>query len=437
MFEYIDSDAYSEYIKENKILSPNFSQSQTIRKYARKGKPSLPADLDTLLDYNGAWLSKLRGACYIVIAAFTGCRDGEIRSLNLNSYQEKKYADMTIPTIHGEHTKPNIGGVARKTSWVTIPSVKKAIELMWDSCEFSREYWREKSIGITHSDEKNKFLKNTEKLFVNFPHNGCINPNAGRKAINDSISNFIKSVPYTASKEDVKEFNTLNPSRYGDLNIGEILIPHPHSFRRTFAVYLVKNKLVSLLDLKYQFKHMNIAMTSWYANQANLASYFDMMLDVDLQSEIAMENENYITDTFYYIYNESEKLGGPEGKRISNLRSEGNLEIYLSREEIREQIKQGRLSIVEHPGGYCTNPSCDRICDMTTCQYKIVTKDQALILSKTREKLISKYTSLTYSKMDIPNIISRVYFEIKSIEKILSEHELEYKAFNKDGLNYE
>lgn len=434
---HIISQAHKEYTAEYEKLSKKYKTAFTIRKYALISTLSLPENTSISVDYRGAWLSQLRGACYIVIAAFTGCRDGEIKSLNMDSYEEKHYAGMTIPTINGEHTKPNIGGAARKTSWVTIPAVRKAIELLWISFDFARKEWRERANEIAHEDERNIFLKNVNSLFITLPYMTSTHPNSGRQGIMHSISSFIKTINYKTTEDDVKEFNILNPSRYGELKTDEILLPHPHAFRRTFAVYLVKNKLASLLDIKYQFKHMNIAMTSWYANQANIASYLDMMLDTELQSEIAIENQNYMTDIFYHIYNEAETLAGPEGKRIANLRLEGNTQIYLNKEEIREQVKQGRLSIVEHPSGYCTNPSCDRICDMTTCQYKIVTKDKALALATVREKLIEKYTSLIYSNIDIPNVISKIYFEIRSIEKTLKEHKLKYKVFRKEDLAHE
>lgn len=157
-----------------------------------------------------------------------------------------------------------------------------------------------------------------------------------------------------------------------------------------------------------------------------------MMIDTELQKEIAGENENYITDTFYYIYNEADMLAGPEGKRIRNLRKEGDSTIYMSREEILKQVKEGQLSIIEHPGGYCTNPSCDRLCDTTTCQHKIVTKDQAQSLFKTRNSLIEKYNNILIVGLEMPNIISKIYFEIKAIEKVLTEHQLEFIAFNKN-----
>lgn len=425
------SSAYADFITEYERLTGRYTSSITSRKHALKNLNFDLSAIDIEFDYSGHWLSKLRGACYIVIAAFTGCRDGEIKSFNLESYQEKKYAGMTVSVLNGINTKPNLGGVERTTSWVTIPVVKKAIELLWHAFSFAREGWKNQASDIKHVDERNKFLEDADSLFVTLPHSTAKKPNAGRQSIFHSLNSFIRSLDCLATKDDVYEFNTLNPSRKGDLKIGERLHIHPHAFRRTFAVYLVRNKLSSLLDIKYQFKHMNIAMTSWYANQANIASYLDMMIDNELQDEIAGENKNYMTDIFYHLYNEAETLAGPEGKRIKNLRAEGDSTIYLSKEEIRKQVEEGRLSIIEHPGGYCTNPDCDRICDMTVCQYKVVTVEKAKSLVTVRDKLIIKYNEIYSSGIDIPNIMSKIYYEIRSIEKVLSEHNLDFVAFSK------
>lgn len=425
------SSCYDDFVSEYFESSKHYDSNRSARRYALKNIKYLPKDIDIQFDYGGSWLSWLRGACYTVIAAFTGCRDGEIKSFNLSSYQEKKYAGMTIPILHGIDTKSNVGGVARHTSWVTIPSVKKAIELLWDAFSFARERWREKAGSISHPDEKKAFLEKVDSLFVTLPYMRGHRPDAGKQSLAHSLNTFVKSVGYHATKDDVQEFDLLNPSRKGEFQTGQILKIHPHAFRRTFAVYLVRNKLASLLDIKYQFKHMNIAMTSWYANQANIASYVDMMIDKDLQNEISGENQNYMTDVFYHIYNDAETLAGHEGKRIKNLRAEGDTRIYLNREEIRKQVQDGRLSIVEHPGGYCTNPDCDRICDMTTCQYKIVTKDKAKTLVNIREKLIIKYNDIESLGLDMPNVTSKLFYEIRAIEQVLSEHHLEYVAFNK------
>lgn len=425
------SSCYDDYVSEYLESSKRYKSNISARRYALKNIKHLPENIGIQFDYGGSWLSWLRGACYTVIAAFTGCRDGEIKSFDIDSYQEKKYAGMTVPVLNGLDTKPNVGGVARRTAWVTIPSVKKAIELLWEAFSFAREKWREKADSIAHLDERNAFIEKVDSLFVTLPHMRGHRPDAGKQSLAHSLHTFVKSVGYRATKNDVQEFDLLNPSRKGELKVGQMLKVHPHAFRRTFAVYLVRNKLASLLDIKYQFKHMNVAMTSWYANQANIASYVDMMIDKDLQDEIAGENQNYMTDVFYHIYNEAETLAGHEGKRIKNLRAEGDTRIYLDKEEIRKQVQDGRLSIVEHPGGYCTNPDCDRICDMTTCQYKIVTKDKAKTLVNIRDKLIVKYADIESLGLDMPNLTSRLFYEIKAIERVLAEHHLEYVAFNK------
>ena len=436
-FRHEISKAYNEFTNEYKaIIETNrYSSNLTRRKYAIKKIKNSLSGLDVDFDYGGYWLSKLRGACYIVIAAFTGCRDGEIKSFGLESYQEKKYAGITVSVLNGIHTKPNIGGVERNTSWVTVAITKKAIELLWDAFNFAREGWKCKVNAIHHRDERNKYLRDINSLFLTLPYLGGYKPRAGKQSISGSLKTFVYSVGYRASFDDVKEFDRLNPTRKGDLKVGDILEVHPHCFRRTFAVYLVRNKLASLLDIKHQFKHMNIAMTSWYSNQANIASYFDMMIDSDLQDEIAGENKNYTADILYHIYNEAETLAGPEGRRIKNLRAKGDSTIYLSKEEILKQIEEARLSIVEHPGGYCTNPSCDRICDMTVCQYKVVTIEKARSLIPIKEKLIAKHNSLVVSGIDMPNVISKIYYEIRSIEKILSEHNIDYEIFNEKEFN--
>lgn len=141
-----------------------------------------------------------------------------------------------------------------------------------------------------------------------------------------------------------------------------------------------------------------------------------------------------MADIIYHLYNEAETLAGPEGSRIKNLRTEGDSTIYLSKEKIFKQVEEGCLSIIEHPGGSCTNPGCDRICDMTVCQYKVVTIEKARSLISIRGKLIKKYKEIYSSGLDIPNIMSKIYHEIRTIEKVLSEHNIDFALFSKEEL---
>lgn len=425
------SDSYESFIQDyNKNIERGYGVP-TARGYAQKNYLGQTKAIDFKLDLTGQWLSLIRAACYIVIAGFTGCRDGEIKSLTKESYQEKEYAGMTIPIVNGVHTKVNIAGVKRETSWVTIPAVKLAIELIWDIYEFSRKNWKAHAQTCSHLDEQNKMIQEADSLFLSYTPTAKY-PAAGRQAIDKSLKSFVKYVNYRANSHDVAEFNLLNPSRKDELKIGELLIPNPHCFRRTFAVFLVRNKLASLLDLKYQFKHINIAMTSWYSNQANVAGYFDMMLDKELLLDIAQENHEFMTDTFYHIYNEAESLSGTEGKRIANLRGDDRSTIYLSRDEISRQVRDGQMSIIETPVGHCTNPRCDRICDAPVCKYAVVTKAKALELIPKRQLLITKFESLIEFGLKMPNILSKLYYEIKSIEQCFKDHNITFDVFKHD-----
>lgn len=425
------SKAYRDFIDYHDHFKKQHRCIVTPRKKAKEmTNHNIPYD-DFSLDLSGAWLSWLRGACYTLIASFTGCRDGEIKSFNLDSYKEETYGDIPISIVTGIHTKPNFGGTEREISWVTAPVTQKAIELLWYSFEFAREIWKEKAIEIDHIDKRDEFLKKTDSLFLNLPFkSGTRKPDAGRQSISGSLTAFANSVEHLASSEDIEEFNILNPTRRGELNHGQVLIPHPHGFRRTFAVFLVRNKLGSLVNLKYQYKHIHIAMTAWYSNQANVAGYLDMTIDEELMDLIVEENHDFMTDTFYYIYNEATTLSGKEGDRILSARSQSSASIYLSRDEISRQVKNGQMSIIENPFGHCTNPACSRICDMQTCKYKIVTKEKTLSLLPVREKLIAKFKSLKDWNVKQPNIMSKIFYDIKSIDKSLSDHEITHTPFD-------
>lgn len=425
------SDTYENFIQDYNKNIEQGSSVTTASEYAKNNYHEITKTIDFKLDLTGQWLSQIRASCYVVIAAFTGCRDGEIKSFTRSSYQEKKYAGMTIPIVNGVHTKVNIAGVGRETSWVTIPAVKLAIELIWDIYDFSRSAWKERAKSCFHPDEQRKMIREADSLFISYSPTAK-HPAAGRQGIECSLKQFVKLVNYRPAYNDVTEFNLLNPSRKGELKIGESLNVNPHCFRRTFAVYLVRNKLSSLLDLKHQFKHINIAMTSWYSNQANVAGYFDMMLDKELLLDIAQENHDFMTDTLYHIYNEAESLSGAEGKRIANLRGEDRSSIYLSRDEISKQIRDGQMSIIETPVGHCTNPQCNRICDAPICKYAVITKTKALELFPKRSLLITKFESLIEFGVKMPNILSKLYYEIKSIEQCFKDHNIAFDVFKHD-----
>ncbi|MBF4323074.1 hypothetical protein EAY22_23030, partial [Vibrio anguillarum] len=102
------------------------------------------------------------------------------------------------------------------------------------------------------------------RLSVNKKGDGILSTSAGTR-----FRRFMKKHGVVATEADIEEFNTLNPTRHGNLSLGGYLPKlSPHDFRRTFAVFLVRNHLGNLMSLKYQYKHLNVAMSAWYANNS-------------------------------------------------------------------------------------------------------------------------------------------------------------------------
>ena len=208
-----------------------------------------------------------------------------------------------------------------------------------------------------------------------------------------------------------------------------------HDFRRTFAVFVVRNKLGNVMTIKEQYKHTNIIMSNWYANNSHMARDMDMELDLELQELMDQANIFVTTNVLFDIYN-SETLSGVRGKEIMNERIDGTYKgtYFISREDIEERVRNNNISIVEHPTGYCFNPSCDRICSSDrsskTCKHEVITYDKALERSKFRERLIKRFNALNDGSSYMGNILADILLKIQTIEEVLIDHGISFIPFD-------
>ncbi|GLX81715.1 site-specific integrase [Thalassotalea eurytherma] len=377
---------------------------------------------------------EIQSACLLVIQGFSGVRLGESVSFDKNSYDSVPFSDeFDIPLLLGEITKVNENGVPTREAWVTHPISEKAIELAYDMSEYARDIYKV-IIESYHEDEKKIAERELNTAFITL---GVISQKTKfiqQKSYARRYLKFQKKYNISATQADVDEFDLLNPTRKGTLHVGGFLPKlSPHDFRRTFAVFLVRNKLGNLMTLKHQYKHLNIAMTAWYANHSQLAAQMDFELDDELKELVKAANEDLHTDILFHIFNESETLSGKEGERIAKERDCYAGEIYMSRDEIKEQVKNGALSIVEHPTGFCTNPTCDRICasetSTVTCQHEIVTPEKAKSRIPVRNRLIARFNALNDERTYMASILTQMYTQIKAIEITLSKHNLDFIPF--------
>lgn len=380
------------------------------------------------LDGKSYFAKDIQTACMIVCSAFSGVRVSEGFSLNHLSYKEKEYNNFVIPIIEGESSKGRTNGIPMKESWVCHPIVYKALKLAYEITDFSRKRLRDKFKDNPHR------LKQVESAFIVVSLNEA--KNVSPISFNEQFVRFMSDHGISANDEDIVEFDKLNPERKGELKSGEFLpkLSH-HDFRRTFAVFVVRNRLGNLMCIKQQFKHTNLIMSAWYANNSDMARELDMSVDSELKEMIDEANISVTTDLLFDIYN-SETLSGIRGNEIvkerESLPYKGK--IYVSREDIEERVRGNQISVVEHPTGFCFNPKCDRICSSDrstkTCSHEVVTRDKALERADFRIRLIDRFNALNNGQFQMGNILTDILLKIKSIESVLSDHNIDFEPFH-------
>lgn len=402
----------------------------------------------------GEWLSTLQTSCALVITAFSGARIGEVVSFERGAYTTVPSGDsQQIPVLKGETTKGE-DGKPKQVTWQTHPIVKDALELADEMTESTREQYKAK-IELMYErkeitvDAYKKACKEVAGVFVpTKPSCQSITYTATNFA--RKFADLMKSYDIKATEEDVEEFNQLNPNREGQLRVGGSLPKlSPHDMRRTFAVFYKRYNFGSMMGIKFQYKHKNLNMSEYYANQASLISMLDILLDKELLEDINKAAIDLGIDIYDDIYNKSTVLGGIEGERQAQEKLERvkqGHEVLMDRAEIGTLIRNGTLAAVQLPtGGYCTNMDCDRICSLSLfiaekkeCPHKVTTDKTAKVSAKERSRLIKQFRGLNTGDSLLSSILVGIKQKIKEIEVTLQRHSIKHEAFEDkiEGLLY-
>ncbi|MBR9787977.1 MAG: hypothetical protein GYB40_08585 [Vibrionaceae bacterium] len=431
-------------LSERQMKTLIVRMSRTTRKWPeRKTIPNFS------FDRKGSWLGTLLRMCFICVGLFTAARKEELLSMNKGSYDDSLVA---VPKVSGFSTKGNKGEKIY-TTWNTAPISKLALELAFDATQAARKYSLKRlgdgyQNGQLTQDQYNAKRQDLESAFISpdIPNDSKVLINkaslrytidGARDALNMNEFNI------TATAEDVEEFDLLNPNRVGTLEVGGGLPKlSPHDLRRSFVVFMVKNRLGNALTVKYQLKHRNINMSNWYANYTELARTNQLLMDAQLMSEFEEAIESSAVDAWDEIYNVSDTLSGAEGERISLNKAEKLAQgekIVMSRSELLALVRSGDKSIVLLPtGGYCTNRNCERLCSLidiveAPCEHKIVTDKAAKRLSRERDNLIASFRAIN-DMGDYANelILDARKKKIQSIEPTLAKHSIPFDSFNDD-----
>jgi integrase len=243
-------------------------------------------------------LGRLRTACYVVIALFSGIRDSEMKSLPINCVAPGRTRDgVDVTYIHGTIYKTG----ERPKRWLVPPIVAQAVDLLIRLSAPLREQLKadcvrmeEQLRGRLPTDMRKRLLmrlnegkRHVDKLFL------------GRSRTQPDVVRVLTNIRLN---ELLKEFcNHHNILQNG--GAGARL--HSHQFRRTYAYFVARSELGDLVMLREHFGHHSIDMTAGYASDG--ADGYDA--DIELLEWIAEERDARQREIIGDIASDSRPLG--------------------------------------------------------------------------------------------------------------------------------
>ena len=327
---------------------------------------------------------------------------------------------------------------------MTAPIAKLAVELLSAITQARRE----RTLRSSNIEATNGSLKKAEKLkdmsqclFLSLGIEGkaqTLSNSALRKAMKrlvESCPNEDGTLGARLQEEHLEEFKALNRDNSDAVLVGEYWPLLTHQFRRTFAVFLIRNGFGSFIQVKEQFAHANISMSIWYGRNADVAIMLDLAQDPEIQAEIAEMNALLMTDIAGQIFLGDTPISGGGGKRIREQIGNGNI-VFESREEVEAAIKSGSLTIIDNGHSLCLNPQCSRLdctidpaINSVTCSHDVIMPSHANKRFELRERLIKRHKNAVDTGVKQPNLLTKTLIGIRACEMVLREHNIPFEPY--------
>ncbi|MFX2611374.1 hypothetical protein [Enterobacter mori] len=390
-----------------------------------------------------ALYNDIMAACGTVIGAVSGMRNGEWYELDAGSYQEQTFKNITHCLLVGKTSKLN-QGVPVRHAWVTAPVAKQAIELLTAVSGPRRARLLEQARVLRQSGKHqaaDKLATYAECLFLalGIHGQGIV---VTKSSIKNALNRLVASAPDKNGtpgaylrEEHLPEFKALNPHRVHNVPLNKLWPVATHQFRRTFAVFLLRNGFGSFVQIKQQLAHLNLSMSIWYGRNADVAMTLDMEQDPEIQAELAEMNALLMTNIAEKIYLTDEPLSGKAGIQIRKQIAQGNI-VFSCREEIEAAIRNGELTIVDNGHSLCLNPSCGRlectidpVINPAMCSHDVIMHQHALLRVAMRERLIHRHKNAVMQNLNQPNLLAKTLTGIRACEKVMTEHGISFAPY--------
>jgi len=221
-------------------------------------------------------INRLRRYVYALILSYTGMRFNEVIAL----------PDDGAIAINGEYYLKTL--LSKTTDepqyleWVTNKTTYDAVILLSNINQIYRE--RAELLLTHHADTLSDGrrinmqygLKNREIFNVQHHKQSCQFTQNG-ESHSDGFSNLNNIFNISVTAEDIEHLNQMNCNYHSvthnhqgfrsPYKVGDIFNLSDHMFRHTFAWFIIANRLGTLGDIKYQFKHAEDSMTLVYSQR--------------------------------------------------------------------------------------------------------------------------------------------------------------------------
>lgn len=367
---------------------------------------------------DGKWftrhINRLQTAAFICIAGFTGMRDSEMFGVRNDSFVSTDIGGLPVDLVQSVHEKLTKGGKVEE--WVACPVVGKAIRVAAALVKHMQQQWKDEEVRLrrdgNYHEAKIAELVSGLLWLKQGTRNALPNYKTS-STINDGLKAFVKSLGDDGiiTQSDYDEVLKNNPNSLEkiqrDIVIGQSWPLAKHQMRRTFAVFVVKNKLGHAIALKQQFKHIHLKMTEWYSNGAIQARVRDIKQDSALSNLV---NEVLVEQTAHIIVDASKaEASGGFGKAI-----QAEATVYGSWDAVYGLIKQGRLSLSGAAHGYCKN---GYQCDMdgavnpafcVPCENSLISDEKLAWWEKKHDLLVGHLKRVNASRHELSHFLTQI-----------------------------
>lgn len=377
---------------------------------------------------NYFWM--IEGACFMACSAFTGMRIIELTQIDLTSYKEIDLDGIQLCTLRSWTTK--LEKLPREDVWACAPICKKALAVL----TVLNDNYRSKK-GDIHCSPRFIFDGHacTGDNIINQSKDIIYNT-TNLRTLFQSYSEYLDIAYEPESMNDVyRLLNPYVPERYNPITErkagGLYWRFTTHSLRRTFAHFVVGNGLVSLAALKHQFKHISITMTAIYTSHAEVLTLMGIENPANIKKaieEAEMESHKaYLRDM----------IDNPEDQSGGFMKAfEGDPKV-LTEAQFESLAKQTQGANKSTGYGRCfAGFKCKmehlfepQNCLGRDCENLNINQAEAKRWQERHQRVVTKLQQMKNMGFYNRNTLARELTDIRAAEKVMQDHNIEFKRF--------